>query len=185
MFSSQSNLSMAPPLPPLPKFDENFEIIETPPPLPELSEKLQAEMELDMRVNKVDNTNKRNLHSIYKMMGCSKNNILYGMTAKMISDYLIIDDKKLSHDEFIKFHNYKLKNGQMRFVEYGGDWFDMRDCKLTFEKNKTLIKHNNRNYDINKAKGRHYFYEYIEEKYNDISSKNVRIMIREELYGEL
>jgi len=126
---------MAPALPSAPKFDENFEIIETPPALPELSEELQEEMELDMRKDK----------------------------------FLTTPDE-YTDEMALEYNNYKLKNGQMRFVKHIGSavnyWFDMLDIcthdnDITFKKDKVFIRHNNKNYDTDKRRGLQYF----EKKY--------------------
>jgi hypothetical protein len=171
MFSSQSNLSMAPPLPPLPKFDENFEIIETPPPLPELSEKLQAEMELDMRKIRFQNMKKDFIDSLY-----NKYKLVDKQIAKKIYDYMDEDELTLN------YNNYKLPNGNKRFIKVNSDsWLDMQHAEnIIIKKGKFYIRRNDKNYDVNKRLGRKYFDDEMipdEDEYSGYASAEVVVDI--------
>jgi hypothetical protein len=124
-----------PSMPPLPKFDKNFEIIETPPPLPELSEELEEEMIIDMRKDKFLNTP-------------------YDYTDEMFLEYNNYEMKN-GGMRFVKHIGSAMNNWF--------DMLDIcnHDNDITFKKDKVFIRHNNKNYDTDKDRGLKYF----EKKY--------------------
>lgn len=131
----------APPLPPLPVFDENFDIVETPPPLPELSLSLEQDMITDLKFDKY------------------KESIGY----KSDDDFEIKRNKE-EIDLIIEYNNYKMDNGKMRYIKspvHKGFWFDMfyAGNDIIIKNNKVFIKKYNKNHNVNSIKGNKYFTE--------------------------